>query len=76
VREELGIVDFEPVFMLRYQFRSEQEAELVHSYYAIYDGAVHPNPTEISEGRFWSINEIKENTGLDILLRTLKMNFN
>ncbi len=75
VREELGIVDFEPVFMLRYQFRSEQEAELVHSYYAIYDGAVHPDPTEISEGRFWSINEIKENTGLDIFTPNFENEF-
>jgi len=66
VREELGIVNFEPVFMFRYKFVSTQEAELVHSYYTVYEGEISPDPIEISEGRFWTKDEIVGNLGKDI----------
>jgi isopentenyldiphosphate isomerase len=66
VYEELGIKDFEPVFMLRYVFTSKQEKELVNSFYTIYDGVLTPDPVEISEGRFWSISEIRANLGKDV----------
>jgi len=66
VREELGIENFEPVFMLRYKFVSSQEAELVHSYYCIYDGIITPDPVEISEGKFWTKEEIEKNIGKNI----------
>lgn len=66
VREELGIENFEPVFMLRYKFVSNQEAELVHSYYCIYDGKITPDPDEISEGKFWTRTEIEHNIGKNI----------
>ena len=66
VREELGIDDFEPFFMLRYKFVSTQEAELVHSYYTIYDAHISPDPVEISEGRFWTREEIEQNIGKNI----------
>jgi isopentenyldiphosphate isomerase len=66
VCEELGIENFEPVFMLRYKFVSTQEAELVHSYYCIYDGKITPDPVEISEGKFWKKAEIEQNIGKNI----------
>jgi isopentenyldiphosphate isomerase len=66
VREELGILDFEPIFMLRYKFTSDVESELVYSYYAIYDGEINPDPVEISEGRFWTFSEITEAIGKGI----------
>lgn len=61
VREELGIIDFKPVFILRYEFRSEREAELVHSYYTIYSGEIQPDIVEISEGKFWELSQIVTN---------------
>ncbi len=63
VREELGITDFEPVFIKRYKFLSDKETELVHSFYTTYDGIITPDPGEISEGRFWTLNEIKSQLG-------------
>ena len=60
VMEELGITEFEPIFIQRYKFQSSQEAELVHSYYTIYDGAITPDPIEISEGQFWEKAEIEK----------------
>ena len=66
VREELGITDFKPIFLQRYKFVSDREAELVHSYYTIYDGDVQPDPVEISEGRFWKIADIENNLGKNV----------
>jgi isopentenyldiphosphate isomerase len=62
-REELGIVGFWPVFAFRYPFRSAVEFELVNTYYTLYDGIITPDPSEISEGRFWSRAEIEANLG-------------
>ncbi len=66
VREELGIQNFEPTFIQRYKFVSHQEAELIHSFYTIYDGEITADPIEISEGRFWKLSEINEQLGKDI----------
>jgi isopentenyldiphosphate isomerase len=63
VSEELGITQFDPVFIHRYKFTSDIEAELVHSFYTIYDGEISPDPVEISEGRYWTKNEIDFNLG-------------
>lgn len=63
VKEELGIVDFLPRFILSYVFESKQEKELVNTYMTVYDGEVLPDPVEISEGKFWALNEIEVNFG-------------
>lgn len=75
VGEELGIHEFEPVFMLRYKFTSTQESELVHSFYTIYDGDIFPDPVEISEGRFWTYDEINESIGCDIFTPNFENEF-
>jgi len=66
VKEELGIINFVPKFINRYKFISTQEAELVHSFYTIYDGVIKPDPVEISEGKFWKIKEIENQLGKEI----------
>lgn len=63
VREELGITGIEPTFVARYKFVSDIEAELVHTYYIVYDGGIEADPKEISEGRFWTIEEIGQSLG-------------
>jgi isopentenyldiphosphate isomerase len=65
-REELGVTDFKPEFIMKYQFRSSIEAELVYIYRCIYDGVFQPDPSEVEEGRFWSLDEIKNNIGKEI----------
>ena len=62
-REELGVENFTPEFLMSYEFRSAVEAELVYSYKCVYNGEFNPDSTEVSEGRFWSWTEIKENIG-------------
>ena len=62
-REELGVRDFTPEFLMRYEFRSQIEAELVYIYKCVYDGDFNLDPSEVDEGRFWSLDEIKKSTG-------------
>lgn len=75
VQEELGFSDFSPIFLMRYKFVSPQEAELVHSYYAIYDGIIIPDEEEISEGRFWNIDDVLNNIGKGIFTPNFEMEF-
>lgn len=63
VREELGITDFTPEFLLRYVFESKRERELVHVHRAVYDGEVNWSREELADGRFWTIDEIDANLG-------------
>lgn len=62
VNEELGIIDFVPERLMQYVFESAREKELVFVYKTVYDGDIHPSD-ELDGGRFWSINEIRENLG-------------
>lgn len=66
VREELGIIDFKPAFAFRYIFQSSVEKELVNTFYAVYNGEIHPDKSEISEGKFWTLDEIKATIGKEI----------
>jgi len=65
VQEELGIEDFVPERITQYVFESDREKELVFVHKTIYDGEVRPS-AELDGGRFWSVDEIKENLGMGI----------
>ena len=65
VREELGITDFTPETLMHYVFESAREKELVFVHKTVYDGEIHPS-NELNGGRFWSIEEIKENMGKEV----------
>ena len=65
-REELGVTNFTPKFLMKYIFRSSVESELVYVYQCTYDGPFSPDPSEVETGRFWTLNEIKSNIGKNI----------
>lgn len=73
VREELGISDFTPTLVKRYRFDSPVESELVHSYRTVYDGPFFPDSSEVMDGRFWSIDELRSNLGKKVLTPNLEM---
>ena len=75
VREELGITGFTPIFLRVYKFISDREAEMVHSYYTVYDGKIQPDPGEISEGRFWLVEEIENNIGKNVFTPNFENEF-
>ncbi len=72
--EEVGIEDFTPTFILRYLFESECEKELIHVYSTNYNGVINPTD-ELDGGRFWTIEEIEESTGKNILTPNFEQEF-
>ena len=75
VREELGITDFTPERLTQYVFESTREKELVFAYKTIYDGDITPSD-ELDGGRFWAIEEIKENLGKGVFTPNLESELN
>lgn len=74
VREELGITDFEPESLGHCVFESQREKELVYVHRCVYDGEVKPSQEELSGGRFWSKEEIKENIGKGVFTPNFETN--
>ena len=64
--EELGIIGFTPQLVTCYEFESEIERELIHTYKTTYNGVILPNKDEIEEGRFWTLAEVKAGMGKGI----------
>lgn len=73
--EELGLDEFVPEFIGSYIFKSEVEQELIHAYKIAFDGRVKPNKTELAEGRFWSLGEIRESIGKGIFTPNFESEF-
>ena len=74
VREELGITDFQPEAIRSYVFESAREKELVYSYKTVYEGSITPSE-ELADGRFWSIEEIKNNMGKGVFTPNFENKF-
>ena len=75
VMEELGIRVTDVVDMGHYVFESKVEKELVYVFRTIYDGPVHPSADELAGGRFWTMQEIKDALGKDILTPNFESEF-
>ena len=75
VREELGITDFQPEFVVKYVFESQRERELVYVSRTTYDGVIRPSASELDGGRFWTMQEIREAMGKDILTPNFESEF-
>lgn len=75
VREELGITDFTPAFIDKYVFESKREKELVYVHRTTYDGEIKPSAEELNGGRFWSMQEIREAMGKDVLTPNFESEF-
>ena len=57
--EELSIKTDDFIYLYRYILSNDIETELVDTFKLIYDGEINPDPSEISEGRFWRATEIE-----------------
>jgi isopentenyldiphosphate isomerase len=73
--EELGINGFDAKFCYRYIWESALERELVHTFYTIYTDKITPDQSELDDGRFWTIQEIKSNLGKDIFTPNFEKEF-
>ena len=75
VMEELGISVSDPIPMGSYVFESKVEKELVNVFRTVYDGPVNPSADELAGGRFWTMQEIKDALGKDILTPNFESEF-
>jgi isopentenyldiphosphate isomerase len=75
VREELGIEAFTPERVGMYVFESKRERELVYVHKTTYDGPVRPSAEELDGGRFWTIQEIRDSIGQQILTPNFESEF-
>lgn len=73
-REELGIADFNPERLTHYVFESEREKELVFSFRTTIDGDISPSD-ELDGGRFWSMDDIRQNIGKGIFTPNFESEF-
>ncbi len=75
VNEELGITCFSPTLIDKYVFESQRERELVYVNRTVYDGEIHPSAEELDGGRFWTMQEIHEAMGKNILTPNFESEF-
>lgn len=75
VREELGITDFTPQFIDKYVFESKRERELVYVHCTTYDGEIRPSENELDGGRFWTMQEIRQAMGHNVLTPNFESEF-
>jgi isopentenyldiphosphate isomerase len=64
--EELGLTDFTFKFIRKYIWETSRERELVFSFHGFTDHTPEINHDEIEEGRYWTVEEIKQNLGKNI----------
>jgi isopentenyldiphosphate isomerase len=67
MNEELGITMCQPGFLYSYIHSNSYETELVYTYSCLYDGETYFNKEEIDKVRFWSLQEIDNTIGKNIL---------
>ena len=65
--EELGFRDFNPILLRSYIWESEVEKELVNVFATISSKTPQPDNAEVTEGRFWTVQEIDDAIGKGIL---------
>lgn len=74
-REELGINDFIPQRVGQYVYDSNVERELVYVNRTTFDGPVSPSDEELDGGRFWSLDELRQVMGKNILTPNFESEF-
>lgn len=75
-REELGITNFTPQHLFSYIFESDREREMINAYVTVTDAASFQfDPEEIDDGRFWTLDEINDAIGKNILTPNFEKEF-
>jgi len=73
--EELGVSIFTPTFVASYVWQSKVEKELVNTFSTTYDGEFILDFQELDEGRFWSLDEIKQQLGNGVFTPNFEHDF-
>lgn len=73
--EELGLTDFNPIYIETYEFESSIEREMVNVFAAVGSYDLHPDLDEVDEGRWWPVEEIDSAIGKDIFTPNFESEF-
>lgn len=73
--EELGLVEFNPIWLVTYEFESPVEREMVNVFAAVGYYELHPDLDEVDEGRWWELEEIDANLGKDVFTPNFESEF-
>jgi len=73
--EEIGISGFVPRLISKYIWETDVEKELVFMFVCQTNGNLNVNPEEISEGRFWTRIEIRQNLGKGVFTSNFEKEF-
>lgn len=57
--EEIGLYDFNPQYLDNYIYESEGDREMVGLYVTVGSFDLKPDNDEVSEGRYWTVEEIE-----------------
>ena len=58
MREELGVLPEKLVSAYSYVWHSRIETEMITAFATVHDGPFNLDPTELSDGRFWTLEQI------------------
>lgn len=73
--EELGLTDFNPIYIETYEFESSIEREMVNVFAAVGSYDLHPDMNEVDEGRWWPVEEIDASIGKEIFTPNFESEF-
>lgn len=73
--EELGLTEFNPIYLGAYPFFTGRDSEWVIMFAVVGHPDLHPDNAEVSDGKWWSFEEITEATGKNILTPNLESEF-
>ena len=74
-KEELGFTAFNPVSLGCFVFKGTTECEQVHLFAAVGSFNLHPHNAEVSEGRWWEMQEIEDNLGKSVFTPNFEEDF-
>lgn len=74
-KEELGLENLNINFITKHIIETRFERELTYCYYAVSDQKPQPDMDEVSDGRYWSVTEIKQNLGSGVFTPNFEVDF-
>ena len=73
--EELGLTAFNPVALEAYVWQTERDNEYVFVHAMVGHPDLHPNAAEVSEGRWWTFEELDRAMGQHVLTPNFENEF-
>ncbi len=73
--EELGFMAFNPIYLGAYPFFTGRDSELVVMFATVGHPVLHPDQAEVSEGKWWTFEELDAVMGKNILTPNFEQEF-